>query len=383
MPELSKALVHGVETWCACLAVAGRTYRRTLGAVADMSEAQAHEALEELRKAATPTVAIQDVTFGELALDWQKNVVAEKVAKNRRDWTASLLRRYILPTWGHRLVRSIVSPELLIYYSDIKKRTPRGIASTCRQTMSQIFRYGVASARAERDPAGDLRRYVSRPPAVSRPTILDPEKIGQLMRDIDQVPVLETRLRILLQAYTFTRSGECRLATWSEIDLDAALWTIPAEHVKRDRELLVPLPRQVVKILRELREYLDSCLYAGKDMSKKRVFPAQRPTSGRTGDVAITEGAMLMNLRRIHQRNPKIPRVTNHGFRHTASTLLHKHGENTLWIEEQMSHLDPNKVRSTYNSWAYVDERRGMLQRYADFLDSLRDGRSIPEMPNL
>ncbi len=359
MPELSKACIKGVETWCACLTVAGQTYRRTLGAVAEMSEAQAREALEELRKAATPTVEIQDVTFGELALDWQKNIVAENVAKNRRDWTESLLRRYILPVWGHRLVRSIVSPELLIYYSDIKKRTPRGIASTCRQTMSQIFRYGVASARADRDPAGDLRRYVLRPPAVSRPTILDPEKIGQLMRDIDQVPVLETRLRILLQAYTFTRSGECRLATWPEIDLKRKTWTIPSRRMKMRREHIVPLAPQVVRLLRQLKQE-----YGGE----KWLFPSlMRHKKGRPM-CSTTPLYALQALGYDTQHE-----MCLHGFRAMAcSTLSKSKIFSDEAVELQLAHAENDSTRVAYHRSDFWEERVEIMRWWAEWLDNTK-----------
>lgn len=364
--ELFKTTVDDVETWCACLTVAGQTYRRTLGAVADMSEAQASEALEDMRKAATPTVTIQDVTFGELAMDWQKNIVDKKLAKNRREWTASLLRRYILPTWGHRLVRSIVSPELLIYYLSLKETTPRGIASECRQTMSQIFKYGIASSRAERDPAGELKRYVSRPTAIPRPAILEPEKIGQLMRDIDQVPVLETRLRILLQAYTFTRSGECRLATWPEIDLKRKTWTIPSRRMKMRREHIVPLSPQVVAILRQLkREY----------GSTKWLFPSlMRHKKGRP----MCATTPLYALQALGYDTQRV--MCLHGFRAMACSTLSK---SKLFSDEaaelQLAHAENDSTRVAYHRSDFWEERVEIMRWWSDWLDSVKSNKSQKE----
>lgn len=182
---------------------------------------------------------------------------------------------------------------------DVSNMTFRGAAGAW--IIQQVVEYAVGRGVMKAHEAHKLTKVLPKHAAVHFANTKKEELLSALLRAIEELTSPVPRAALLVTAYCFPRVGELLAATWSEIDLDAALWTIPAEHVKRDRELLVPLPRQVVKILRELREYLDSCLYAGRDMSKKRVFPTQRPTSGRTGDVAITEGAMLMNLRRIHR----------------------------------------------------------------------------------
>ena len=359
MPELSKACIKGVETWYVCLTVAGQTYRRTLGAVAEMSEAQARAALEELRKAATPTVVIQDVTFGELAAEWAEHVMLPKVSKGRGDWEMSVLRRYILPVWGYRIVRSILTPELFMYCLDLEKTAPPGIASTCRGFMSQIFRYGTMMQKAERDPAGDLKLYIPRPQGTLRPAILDPEKIGKLMRDIDHVPVLETRLRILLQAYTFTRSGECRLATWSEIDLKDHVWTIPDHRMKMRREHCIPLAPQVVTLLRQLKRE-----YGGT----KWIFPAiQRTKQGRP----MCSTTPLYALRALGYDTQH--EMCLHGFRAMACSFL---TQSKLFsdeaIELQLAHAENDRTRVAYHRGAFWEERVEIMRWWAEWLDNTK-----------
>lgn len=371
-----KVRTTGRKIWTVRYWQNGKEYRKKIGEYPLMSLLEARQIRDGMKirvRSGQAATDVSSITFRGVAQEWFTQFRVEKSQKHV-DTVQYRLEHYIYPVIGQV---PIANMERLVFTNLLLSISATGKVETARRVawiIQQVMEFAVGRGFMKAHEAHKLTKVLPKHAAVHFANTKKEELLGALLRAIEGLTSPVPRAALLVTAYCFPRVSELLAATWSEIDLDAALWTIPAEHVKRDRELLVPLPWQVVKILHELREYLDSCLYAGKDMSKKRVFPAQRPTSGRTGDVAITEGAMLMNLRRIHQRNPDIPRVTNHGFRHTASTLLHKHGENTLWIEEQMSHLDPNKVRSTYNSWAYVDERRGMLQRYADFLDSLRDG---------
>ena len=176
--------------------------------------------------------------------------------------------------------------------------------------------------------------------------------------------------------YCFPRVGELLASRWNEIDLNKALWTIPASHTKLKREHLVPLPFQMVAILRFLYEFEQGSIYRRLLMDNKYVFPTFLPRKQK--EASLSEAALLKALNMIVVAGANdgviIPSSTVHGFRHTASTFLHGMGFNTLVIEKQMAHLDPNKIRAIYNSYEYLDERREMLQKYADYLDTLRVG---------
>lgn len=291
---------------------------------------------------------VSRITFYMVAQEWFVQFKKDKSEKYV-DTVRYRLEHYICPAIGQITISNLTRLIFTDFLLAISKRRRVDTASRLAKVLPKAVHKAFANTK-------------------------DPELLGALLRAIDAIDSPITRAGLQVAAYCFLRVGEMLAATWSEIDLNAATWALPFEHTKRDRELLVPMPRQVVTILRDLRGYLESGLYASKDISKKRVFPTEHPRSGRKGDVPITEAALLSALKKIHFRNPRIPRVTIYGFRHTASTLLHERNENTLWIEAQLAHLDPDKTRRTYNSAEYINWRREMLQRYADFLDSLRDG---------
>lgn len=359
MPELSRTNVDGTEMWYACLAVAGQTYRRILGAVADMDEEQAMAAMEKMRKAATPTVIIQDVTFGELAAEWSKTTLLKRTGKNRRNWVLSILRRYVLPVWEARMVRSILTPELFNFFLGLEKTAPSCIASSCRSYMGQIFRYGIMVQKATVDPTSPLKESITRPRGKPWPTILDPQKIGQLMRDLEQVPVLETRLRILLQAYTFTRSGECRFATWDEIDMKKRMWTIPSRRMKMRREHTVPLAPQVIAILRQLKT---------KYGFSKWLFPSLMPTKLGLPMSVLPPLYALRALGYDTQQD-----ICLHGFRSMAcSTLLETKMFSTDAIELQLAHVDNDRTHAAYHRSDFWEERVKMMEWWARWLDSVK-----------
>jgi integrase len=239
-----------------------------------------------------------------------------------------------------------------------------------RQTVSAIFRYAIVTGRAKRDPAADLRGALPKTTATNFAAITEPAAIGELLRAIEGfqgTPVTLAALR--LAPLVFCRPGELRGALWSEFDLEAAEWRIPPSRRKlrkaakenpRTPPHIVPLSTQAVAILRELRALTGT---------RPFVFPgvrdARRPMSENTVNAA---------LRRIGYTTEQ---MTGHGVRHMASTRLNELGWRADAIEEQLSHSDPNKIRGTYNKAKYLDERRRMMQAWADYLDGLRHGAEI------
>lgn len=241
----------------------------------------------------------------------------------------------------------------------LRKVEERGALDTAHrilQDTSRIFRYAIATARAERDPAADLKGALPVPRKGHFATIVDTKEIGQLLRDLDAYSGnLVVRAALRLAPYVFVRPGELRKAEWTEFDLENAEWRIPAKRMKMRVLHIVPLSRQVLGILRDLHPYSSDGQY---------LFPSVRAKSAPISDMTLLAG-----LRRLGYAKEQ---MTVHGFRSLASTLLNEQGFNKDWIERQLAHGERNSVRASYNYAEYLPERRKMMQAWADFLDSLR-----------
>ena len=233
--------------------------------------------------------------------------------------------------------------------------------------LSQAGPQGVLTAReigcgiVPADAASGLTEALTARPAQHFAAITEPEKVGHLLRAIDEYqgePSTCYALRIL--PYVFIRSSELRGATWDEIDLEKAEWLIPAERMKMKRPHIVPLARQVVELFASMRQFSGD---------RQLVFPglasASRP---------ITDVCLLNALRRMGYARGE---MTIHGFRSMASTLLNEQGYNRDWIERQLAHCEKNAVRAAYNHAEYLPERRRMMQEWADYLDGLRAGAEV------
>jgi integrase len=236
-------------------------------------------------------------------------------------------------------------------------------ARRLRTVAGMIFRYAIATGRATRDIALDLRGALTTPKVNHRAAITDPKELGALLRAIEGYSGQPTtRLALQLSALLFVRPGELRLARWREIDFEKAVWTVPAETMKMKRPHRVPLSRQAIVIFRELHGMIGQGEY---------VFPAvnsfRRPTSNNTLNAA---------LRRLGYAKDEI---SVSGFRTTASTLLNEMGRwNPDAIERQLAHMEENDVRRAYMHAAeFWSERVEMMQVWADHLDRLRYGSQV------
>ncbi|MDR2199926.1 MAG: site-specific integrase [Deltaproteobacteria bacterium] len=194
------------------------------------------------------------------------------------------------------------------------------------------------------------------PPQVThRATIINPDKIGKLLAQIneyDGLPSVKFALRLL--PYLFVRPGELRWAEWTEINLETAVWRIPADKMKMKTPHIVPLASQIIKIIEELKKYTGDSKY---------LFPGSRSISRPISDVTLTAALRYLGYSREE--------ICPHGFRAMASTLLNEQGYNTDWIERQLAHSERNSVRASYNHAQYLPERKKMMQDWADYLDSL------------
>ncbi len=271
------------------------------------------------------------------------------------------LKNHILPSLGQRQINEVTAPVLLAVLRKIEAQGYIETAHRVKQICGQIFRYAIATGRAERDPAADLKGAL--PPAKSKrmASIIDPKGVGGLLRAIDDYKgSIVTQCALQLGALTFVRPGELRHAEWEEIDLDAAEWRIPAEKMKMKSPHIVPLSKQAVSVLNKIQPLTGQGRY---------VFPSER-----TRARPMSENTVNAALRRMGYTKEE---VTGHGFRSMASTLLHEQGWRSEVIERQLAHQERNKVKAAYNHAEHLAERKKMMQTWTDYLDALKAGAKI------
>jgi integrase len=303
--------------------------------------------------------AAQVDTFEAIAREWldlqSKKLSPVTLEKSR--W----LLNFLYPHIGQRPIREIAALDLLTALRKIEARGRHETTHRAKWKCGQVFRYAIATGRAERDITSDLRGALQSGVSRNHASITDPSKIGSLMRAIDGYDGEQTTAAALkLAALTFVRPGELRGAQWSEFDLDRAEWRIPAERMKMAEQHVIPLSTQAVSILREQQTITGSGRF---------VFPSllsrDRPMSDNTVNSA---------LRRLGYSKDE---MTGHGFRSMASTCLNEHGWHPDIIELQLAHAERNKVRAAYNKAQRLTERRKMMQAWADYLDGLRAGANV------
>jgi integrase len=360
---------NGSRWWRLKYRVGGSEKLLSLGVYPEVSLKAARERREQLRKELKAGVdpglkrraekqhqatAVAN-SFEAVANEWltlqQKRLSPATFGKNR--W---MLDGYLIPAFGQQAIADVTAPMILSTLRLVESKGAHETAHRCRALCSRIFRYAIATSRAERDPSGDLRGALAPVVHTPRAAITDPERIGDLLRAIDGYEGhFPTLYALRLAPLVFTRPGELRCAEWTEIDLDGAEWIIPGRRMKMRQEHIVPLSTQAVEILQA----------AHKVSSNSRfVFPGVRnraePLSNNTINAA---------LRRLGY--PK-DEMTGHGFRALASTRLNEMGWPPDVIERQLAHAEPNKVRAVYNRAQYLPERRKMMQTWADYLGTLR-----------
>jgi len=316
----------------------------------------------ELRKARKYSKVTQDAnSFEVVAREWHM--------KFTPTWTlghsGTILKRMerdLFPWLGAKTIGDIRAPELLAALRRVESRGALETAHRVRTIAGQVFRYAVATGRAERDPAADLRGAL--PPATENhhAAITDPKEVAHLLRAIDGYQggfVVKCALR--LAPLVFVRPGELRHAEWADIDFEAAEWNIHAERMKMKQAHIVPLSRQVLDILRELQALTGDSRY---------VFP-----SGRSFARPMSNNAVNAALRRMGYDKET---MTGHGFRAMARTILDEVLQiRPDYIEHQLAHAvrDPNG--RAYNRTAHLAERRKMMQLWADYLDGLKTGAKV------
>ncbi len=311
------------------------------------------------RKAEKQSTGDQN-SFEFVAREWHNKFSADW-SESHKSRTLIRLEQNAFPWLGATNINDITAPELLSVLRRIESRGALETAHRVNQICGQVFRYAIATGRAERDPAADLKGAL--PPAKTNhhPSITEPVKVGALMRAIQSFTgTIITATALKLSPLVFVRPGELRQAEWSEIDLENAEWRIPPEKMKMRVVHIVPLSKQAIEALKDIQPL------TGRD---KYVFPSNRtitrPMSNNTVNAA---------LRRMGYTKDE---MTAHGFRSMATTILNEQGWLGDAIERQLAHGESNGVRAAYNYAQHLPERKKMMQAWADYLDGLASGADV------
>lgn len=322
------------------------------------------------RKAEKETrAALAANTFEAVAREWHQAVHVAKVSEGHAARNLLRLEQDAFPWLGSIPIADITAPKLLESLRRVEARGAIETAHRVRQVCGQVFRYGIATGRCERDPAADLRDALQPVIVTHHAAIIDPKQVGALLRAFDDYQGLPTtRAALKLAPLVFLRPGELRQAEWAEFDLDAAMWTIPAARMKRTKQQklsgaphLVPLSSQAVAILRDLEPLTGRGRF---------VFPSPRGATR-----PMSENGVLSALRRMGFSKEE---MSGHGFRAMARTLMTERlGIPEAVIEAQLAHAVKDSLGRAYNRTEFVEQRRSMMQTWADYLDSLRQGGQV------
>ena len=327
---------------------------------------------EVVREEKQAVIAATANTFNAVAQEWlDRKLVKEKKSEStltRAEWLLRMLDDGI----GERPLNEITAPELLRVLRKVEAAGLHETVARLRSIASRIFRYGIATGRCDRDVAGDLRGATTTAVSTPHAAIVDPAGIGELMRKIDSSvdggrrhqrsrKLMQLALRLI--AYTFVRPGELRLAEWSEIE--GSVWDIPGPKMKMRLPHRVPLSKQALAVLAELRTITGG----GKFVFASSTKSAQ----------PFNKNALNDTLRRIGYEHDQ---HVSHGFRSVFSTSANDSGSWTPdAVELQLAHVEHNKVRGAYNRAQRWLERCEMMQWYADHLDELRKRGEVVAMP--
>lgn len=362
----------GGRWWRFRYGFAGKEKLLSLGTYPDVSLKAAREARDDARRALAkgidPSAARQREKreraeanandFEVVAREWLENVRPKWAAVYHSD-TLKRFEAFVFPGIGRRPITEVAAPELLAVLRKIEKRGTVETAHKVARACGQVFRYGIASGRCERNPAADLRGALKARPKPQHMAALPATELPTFLAKIDGYDgELQTQLALRLMALTFVRTTELRSATWTEIDLEKAEWTIPAERMKTQAPHHVPLSRQAVAAFRKLQEMNGKWPW---------VFAGRAPTK------PMSKNTMLFALYRMGYHS----RMTGHGFRALASTALNEMGYRPDVIERQLAHTERNAVRAAYHRSQYLEERKTMMQAWADFLDTQREGTKV------
>lgn len=300
-----------------------------------------------------------------------EGVAREWIAKKKSTWTPYYLRQVdysmesnVFPFIGNLPIRNVSAADILEILRRCENRGAESVAMLVRQWASNVFRYAVATLRADSDPAAALKGAIHRP-KVQHHKPLTRDQIGVFLGLLDaHGGQLTTQIALRLMLLTFVRTVELRCAEWSEIDFEEREWRIPADRMKMRVPHLVPLSKQAMELLRALHKITGNGRF---------LFPNTRTPGGCMSPTTLNRSLERMGF---CGKESGIG-FSAHGFRSTASTLLNEMNFRADLIEMQLAHQDANAVRRAYNRAEWVEERRHMMQAWADFVDGVASGSNV------
>ncbi len=364
----------GSKLWQMRYRFDGKEKTASLGPYPEVSLAQAREKRDQMRKQIASEIdpvqaqrqakvakkLAQENSFEAVARTWFDSWKAARSARHA-DYVIRRLEADVFPAIGKRPIAEIQAPELVAMMKAIEKRGALDIAKRCYQMTGQVFRYAIAHGLAQRNPASDVKPgdvLASR--RKENYARIDAREFPSLLRKIEGYQgTPATRMAIKLLALTFVRTSELIEARWAEFDLQAGQWRIPAERMKMRTPHIVPLSLQAVQILQILH---------GVTGHSTLLFPGQRDHAK-----PISNNTILKALERMGYKG----RMTGHGFRGLASTILHEHEFDHAHIELQLAHQERNAVSAAYNHATYLKQRTDLMQWWADYLDQQLAGNVV------
>lgn len=365
----------GAKLWRWKYRFQGKEKLMAIGGYPDVSLAQARDKRDEGRRllaaGSDPMAQRREARVAmQIAMEDSFEAVARKwwdswkTARSSRhaDYVKRRLEGDVFPIIGHRPIAHLEASELVAMVKRIEKRGALDIAKRSLQTCGQVFRYAIAHGKAMRNPATDIRPSDVLPPRRKQNYArVDAKDLPDLLRKIEVYQGASiTRAAMKLMAMTFVRTSELIGARWEEFDLDAGRWDIPAERMKMKTPHIVPLSSQAVTLLRSLHTRTGHSVW---------LFPGERNPKK-----PMSNNTILKALERMGYKG----RMTGHGFRGVASTLLHEQGVEHSHIELQLAHQERNAVSASYNHALYLAPRAEMMQAWSDYLDATIAGNVVP-----
>lgn len=296
----------------------------------------------------------QQTSFEAIAREWHsKGTWVDKYAQS----IIKCLERDVFPFIGYRQIDDITSRDIILVLDRIvQEKKALDLAKRVCQRCEAVFDYAILKGLCDNNPATGRSKFVPPPQRQHRPHLKETQ-LPEFLKKLDKYPGRPyVRLGLELLVLTFVRPGELRLARWEEVDFKNALWNIPAARMKMKRPHVVPLSDRAIDILNELMQYTGT---------GELLFPSIRSPHKPLSDVTFLKALNILGY-----KDGK--KITPHGFRHTASTVLNDHGFNRDHIERQLAHVEQSKIRGVYNHAEYLTQRREMMQWYSDHLQILK-----------
>lgn len=371
----------GTKLWRMSYRFLGKQKTLAIGSYPDVSLSNARERRDEARKLLANGFDPSEVKKAKKAscLDRAANsfeIVARRWHhKCESKWSASytkkviqLLQRDVFPWLGSKPVADLEAPDFLAV---ARRLEARGIVDTAHRSMQicgQVMRFAVAEGLIRRDPVVDLRGALQSVKTEHMASTTDPIRVGEILRMFDAFTGSYQVMQALkLAPLVFTRPGELRQAKWKDIDLDAALWSIPAEAMKMREPHFVPLSSQAVAILRDMEPFSGHLEY---------VFPGGRDPKRPMSDAALNAAMRRLGIDTQNE-------LTGHGFRAMARTILHeKMNYAPEIIEVQLAHKAPGPLGAAYARAKFIEQRKEMMQVWADYLEKLKSGAEVIKFPS-